>query len=257
MKAILNHISKKTAFVAAVTSAVAIGGITTALVSASIPDSGGVIHGCYSTSKGTLRVIDTDAGDTCAARETAVTWNQQGPKGDKGDTGVTGATGAAGATGPQGDPGATGATGATGPQGPAGPSSAIPEYDANGQLLGNFIDDAGQFYIPSLNRVANISMTGFPGINTSLVYQSTDCSGQSYIQSTIAAKLRLFRVGPDSYAIIQDSAQPQTMTVGSIGNSNDNGVTCTARTISATGYIPTPVTLPFSTPVATPMRFTH
>jgi hypothetical protein len=82
---------------------------------ASIPDSGGVIHGCYRSSGklnalGALRVIDTDAGETCAGNEIPPTWNQTGPQGP------TGATGA------QGPAGATGAIGATGPEGPPGPS---------------------------------------------------------------------------------------------------------------------------------------
>jgi len=50
---------------------------------ASIPDSNGVIHGCYLTSgnpnvRGALRVIDTDAGQTCGSGETAISWDQQG-----------------------------------------------------------------------------------------------------------------------------------------------------------------------------------
>src|ERR1700747_1926397 len=41
---------------------------------ATIPDSGGVIHGCYSRSGGSLRVID--AGVTnCSKSETALDWN--------------------------------------------------------------------------------------------------------------------------------------------------------------------------------------
>jgi hypothetical protein len=38
---------------------------------ASIPDGGGVIHGCYSTllSKGQLRVVDTDKGEACKPGE--------------------------------------------------------------------------------------------------------------------------------------------------------------------------------------------
>jgi hypothetical protein len=47
---------------------------------ATIPDSSGVIHGCY-TNTGALRVIDTDAGATCRANETALEWNQTGPPG--------------------------------------------------------------------------------------------------------------------------------------------------------------------------------
>jgi hypothetical protein len=88
---------------------------------AAIPDSAGVIHGCYATKSGALRVIDTSA--KCANGELALNWSQQGPKGD---SGAVGPAGAAGPQGPQGDPGPTGPqglkgdTGAIGPQGPQG-----------------------------------------------------------------------------------------------------------------------------------------
>jgi len=120
---------------------------------AAIPDSSGVIHGCYSAKTGALRVIDSSG--KCANGENALNWNQQGPKGDvgatgpqgpKGDAGATGAqgpAGAAGATGPagpagaqgpqgsqgpQGDTGATGAQGSQGPAGPPGPSGVVGSY---------------------------------------------------------------------------------------------------------------------------------
>lgn len=88
-----------------------------AVAYASIPDSGGVIHGCYSNLTGALKVIDTSAGQSCNGIQTPLNWNQTGPAGPQGPTGPTGPTGATGATGPAGAPGAVGATG---PQGPSG-----------------------------------------------------------------------------------------------------------------------------------------
>ena len=123
----------------AVLGAVLVGGVAYA----AIPDSSGVIDGCYQKKVGNLRVIDSSAGQSCRHSEVPISWSQtgpqgppgpQGPKGDtgatgpKGDTGATGATGPqgpkgdTGATGPQGPKGDTGATGATGPQGPRGPA---------------------------------------------------------------------------------------------------------------------------------------
>jgi hypothetical protein len=49
---------------------VAAGGIAYA----SIPDASGVIHGCIKTKSGALRVIDTDAGQACGSKETALDW---------------------------------------------------------------------------------------------------------------------------------------------------------------------------------------
>src|ERR1700687_2606573 len=57
---------------------------------ASIPDSSGVINGCYAKSNGALRVIDTSRGQKCTTKETGLNWNQTGPPGLPGMNGVTG-----------------------------------------------------------------------------------------------------------------------------------------------------------------------
>jgi len=58
---------------------------------ASVPDSNGVIHGCYATKDGSLRVIDTGSGGACdAKKETPLTWSQKGPTGARGPTGPAG-----------------------------------------------------------------------------------------------------------------------------------------------------------------------
>jgi hypothetical protein len=62
---------------------------------ATIPDGGGVIHGCYKTPNGQLRVIDSDS-ESCSAGETALTWSQTGPPGPAGRDGKDGAPGAPG-----------------------------------------------------------------------------------------------------------------------------------------------------------------
>jgi hypothetical protein len=77
---------------------------------ATIPDSGGVIHGCYQVDpKGnlgpnaTLRLVDASAANKdaqgCKNNEKAIAWNQTGPTGPTGATGATGSTGATGANG--------------------------------------------------------------------------------------------------------------------------------------------------------------
>lgn len=95
---------------------------------AAIPDAGtNLIHGCYSRD-GALRVIDPSSTDhrmaECTSRETAISWNQEGPKGDTGlpgDAGPKGDKGDPGEPGPQGLPGEQGARGEPGAAGPAGP----------------------------------------------------------------------------------------------------------------------------------------
>jgi len=81
----------------------AVGGVAMA----SIPNSDGVIDGCYNSGTGALRVIDTSS-QQCSFKETAISWNQQGQQGlpgSPGDPGSPGAAGAPGAAGPQGNPG--------------------------------------------------------------------------------------------------------------------------------------------------------
>jgi len=59
---------------------------TTSIALASIPDSHGVIHGCYQT-KGTahnLKVINNKVTARCPRGYSALNWNQAGPKGPAG-----------------------------------------------------------------------------------------------------------------------------------------------------------------------------
>ncbi len=85
---------------------VMVGG-TAFAVSSSIPDSAGVIHGCYD-SGGNMKVIDTSVTASCPKGYSSLNWNQQGPAGSPGLAGSPGQQGVQGPRGPQG------------PQGPAG-----------------------------------------------------------------------------------------------------------------------------------------
>ena len=58
------------------------------LAYASIPDNSGVIHGCYTPTTGSLRVIDPSAGAACWPNERVIAWNQQGPAGPAGPAGT-------------------------------------------------------------------------------------------------------------------------------------------------------------------------
>jgi hypothetical protein len=93
---------------------------------ATIPDDGGVIHGCYHGQTGVLRVIDNAAGN-CLPTESAISWSQTGPQGPAGPQGPEGQTGPQGTTGPAGPEGPEGPQGLQGPIGPAGPPGAVGE----------------------------------------------------------------------------------------------------------------------------------
>ncbi|HST24582.1 MAG TPA: hypothetical protein VLJ76_01180 [Gaiellaceae bacterium] len=76
-------------------------GVATA-VEAAIPDSTGVIHGCYKKSGGKLRVVDQTAGQSCASDETPLSWSQTGPQGAAGPQGPRGFPGVRGPAEPAG-----------------------------------------------------------------------------------------------------------------------------------------------------------
>jgi hypothetical protein len=67
---------------------VAVGGTAFAAVS-SIPDSSGVIHGCYD-SGGKVRVINTSVTSKCPKGYTPLNWSQTGPRGPAGPQGPAG-----------------------------------------------------------------------------------------------------------------------------------------------------------------------
>jgi len=103
---------------AVIAATVVFGGLA-ATALAQIPDSDGVIHACYHTSNGGLRVVN-DASE-CGTSEQELTWFQSGAPGS---VGATGPTGSAGPTGPAGPAGPVGPAGPAGPGGPQGAPGA-------------------------------------------------------------------------------------------------------------------------------------
>jgi hypothetical protein len=124
----------------AVAVIVACGLVGTGVIVASIPASDGVIHGCYTKSGGSIRVID-DGVTGCKASETAISWNQVGP------------------TGAPGAPGAPGAAGAPGEPGPIGPSNGflVDQRSSFGSqnLQGSSFVDIVTISLPAGSYVAN------------------------------------------------------------------------------------------------------
>lgn len=107
--------SRAAIIAAVITLVLAAGTGVAAAVITSPVDSGGVIHGCYTTKalNGTHVFVLQDAGASCPAGTTAIQWNEQGP------------SGAAGPSGPSGAPGPSGPSGPSGPPGPAGPTTTV------------------------------------------------------------------------------------------------------------------------------------
>lgn len=124
---------------------------------ANIPDSNGVISACFkksSPNQGTLRVVNTEVGQSCSPSEMALTWNQTGPPGSQGPQGPQGPQGA---QGPQGSQGLQGPQGEQGPRGPAA-SSLWARVLQNGALwhshgvVGVTHDDGSGLYVARFNQ---------------------------------------------------------------------------------------------------------
>jgi uncharacterized protein involved in outer membrane biogenesis len=90
----------------AVAATVVVSAATTVVAYATIPSPNGVIHGCYLTSTGVLRVIDSSV-TKCAKKETSLNWNAQGIQGIQGIQGLQGIQGVEGIQGPPGPSGAS------------------------------------------------------------------------------------------------------------------------------------------------------
>lgn len=85
MKKAVNFIKQKSALLLVITFAAIVGGATTAVVMAAIPNSQtGQISACYRNQggplnpQGSLRVIDSQAGQSCNALESSLNWKQHG-----------------------------------------------------------------------------------------------------------------------------------------------------------------------------------
>ncbi|MGH2933463.1 MAG: hypothetical protein ACRDL2_02985 [Gaiellaceae bacterium] len=128
---------------------------------ATVPDSGGAIHGCYQKNEGQLRVIDPSAGGACRSSELPVSWSQtglQGLQGPAGPAGPAGIPGPAGPAGPQGEQGPAGPKGDPGPPSTLavhevdGPMTAVPPGHAVGlgaDCQGSALATGGGFNLPS------------------------------------------------------------------------------------------------------------
>ena len=119
--------------------AVAAGGIAYA----SVPDSGGAIHGCYSANAATktngsqLNIVDSDVAG-CGRGQTAITWSETGPPGQNGVSVTSTALAAGDVNCPTGGSSFAAANGTTyacngakgdkGDRGEAGPAGSSPVY---------------------------------------------------------------------------------------------------------------------------------
>jgi hypothetical protein len=161
---------------------------------ATIPDGGGVIHGCYQKNQGTLRVIDTGTTKTCSSSETPLDWNQSGQQGQQGQ------------------------------QGPTGPSDvwSVDGYNAGGKSLAPFNTwvnlattslPAGSYSVQAEAEVESITSTLTDYAcdlvdSSSNVYQDTRVTSSDWVTIPVQAVVTL--TSPDTISLSCFASQPLT-----------------------------------------------
>lgn len=244
----IKRLSKGGVLLASVVAAAVIGGAATGLVMAAIPSSSGTISTCYNTKSGALKVIDAEAGKTCTAKQTALSWNVGVPT-------VYDASGQA--LGTMLNLGDT--------------TSAATAFDPEAGE-----GDPLEVFNSTLNRMVPIVFDGTmnggaggdnAGLEISPYYESTDCTGQAYVGETailehvIKTTLMAWHNldGSYTYATVADNASPASVTINSqlFYNQYTGHYECDAASGITGLYQLTSVTPPFTVPVPMPVKLSN
>jgi hypothetical protein len=233
MRRVIKIITNKLSYIIGLGVASLVGGITSAVVLAAIPDAGGTIHGCSDKSTGAVKVIDSENGETCnALLENSLNW-------EKGDKMLHDANGQA-----------------------LGTILNVGLPDIEGTRMTVFSDSLKRSVVFSLGindgEAVRVGQLNYPS------YSSTDCTGTGYVQSTSITPVKtvLFRslhMGPPTHFVVADDAQPSSVTIRSGMSNGAYGEPDICQTYEQSWvgdyYAITPVTLPFTLPVSTPFKF--
>jgi hypothetical protein len=222
MRISLRLLKQKLNLVIVVAAGVAAGGITTAVVMAAEPDTNGQINACYDN---TTQVLSANqAGGSCPAGSSALNWQSGNP--------------------------------------------VVRDHD--GQVVGKLVQyntetSQMQVYNYGLHRLIDINVLNgaydFGGSDQYPPYfASSDCTVPAYIYdgSGLAAHARLFETGNSSYGVVPDNTDAQSFTFSSLltydpGSETTNCIDV-GETDGASFFYPlTPVSLPFTTPLALPL----
>ena len=164
------------------------------MVVATIPDSSGVIHACYSRSGGNIRVID-DSVTGCKTGETALAWGVQGPQGPSGPAG------------PKGDTGATGDTGPTGPRGPSDGFFTNQDHSFSAVALPTAPPGATVIALPLpsgtfiVNAVVGVARSQSSIVEVLCHFSTSSDQFFSHIQTTFGGELDSFATLPLTAAV--------------------------------------------------------
>lgn len=254
----------------------------------------GQLSACVKKDGDVRVLIPGFTGSNCKKDERLVRWNitgPQGPKGEKGDAGVPGVNGQGGATGPQGPVGPMGAQGeqglpgkdgsngqdgAPGPKGDTGtPGMNLHLYDANNQDLGiyigpdpvNFADRSYKVLDPSSSTFFTVVPFFSPFVtdqwarlvtpSNGIKYEAVDCQGMPSYDSVVydLQTLKAVVYGPGGPKYYKATSNTPTQTTVRSWAETDNGQCHNyGSPLEIMAYPLAEVTLPFSEPLALPLR---
>lgn len=161
--------------------------------------------------------------------------------------------------------GSQGPKGETGPQGPKGDPGAggIKVFDANGQFLG-YHTTSTVVYVPSINAEVTFDSSPVPGnfgqilkweeSRVSLLYTTLDCSGTPFYPAGGQAYPQAYLRNGKVY-VVKEKPPIGTQKIQSSIYQGSCAGTGSYESIVSPGFDFTEVTLPFTLPIAFPLRF--
>lgn len=195
--------------------------VTAAIAYAAIPDSVGVLHGCYNpneadnTNGTALRIVDSEVA-SCGKNQAELAWSQTGPQGPKGDTGATGPAGPAGPIGP------------AGPAGPAGPSAAYTNYgDGLHNIGAGLTQTVASVTVPAGSYVLS-------GIVTAIGVDDSEFAQCKFFAAGTVNGLFAVMVNDDTQPVLNDVTLTLTTNPVFLRCSSQNGTTSVRGQMVAT-----------------------
>ena len=132
-------------------------------------------------------------------------------------------------------------------------------FDNNGNELGLFISRSSFLYV-SLGRIVVLVDAQIGTTRDDVWYQSSDCTGTAYTafsERDYWSKVNeIYTAGPGKYYTV-DRDSGSTVALNSLQRYSGGAFPCLSATTSGPAWSLTPITLPFSEPIALPLQYKY
>lgn len=139
------------------------------------------------------------------------------------------------------------------------PHKELKTYDNDGNELGLYVDRTSFFYLP-LGIIIPLNDYKIGSARDDVYYQNGTCTGTPYVLMGNTDYQRrvneIFSNGPGRYFTINRGSS-STVVAASFQRYNGSSFPCVANSVNENGYSLTPVTLPFSDPITSPLQFIY